>query len=399
MTCSFHYLTNALYNTIIRYLFKRKYFMNPSRVYVGVDLAAISDNVKSIMNKVGPDVKVMAVIKTDGYGHGAVAIAHALNEIGVYSFAVATIDEARELRASGIRNPILILGYVFPNDLQDVIDYNVTSTVFSYDSAKMISDYAAKRGKVAKIHIKLDTGMGRIGFVPGEESAAEIKRIFDLKNIEVEGVFTHFATADEADLGPSKAQAKLFEDFVNSLEADGYFFKIRHICNSAGVLVMDGNYDNMVRAGIIIYGLRPSAEVKCDIDLKPALELVSHVAYVQEVGAGFTVSYGSTYTTSGKTKIATIPVGYGDGYPRSLSNKGRVIVNGCYAPIIGRVCMDQFMVDVTDVPDVKQGDEVILIGKQGDCEITVDEIADIAGTINYEIVCGINKRVPRIFRY
>ena len=399
MTCSFHYLTNALYNTIIRYLFKRKYFMNPSRVYVGVDLAAISDNVKSIMNKVGPDVKVMAVIKTDGYGHGAVAIAHALNEIGVYSFAVATIDEARELRASGIRNPILILGYVFPNDLQDVIDYNVTSTVFSYDSAKMISDYAAKRGKVAKIHIKLDTGMGRIGFVPGEESAAEIKRIFDLKNIEVEGVFTHFATADEADLGPSKAQAKLFEDFVNSLEADGYFFKIRHICNSAGVLVMDGNYDNMVRAGIIIYGLRPSAEVKCDIDLKPALELVSHVAYVKEVGAGFTVSYGSTYTTSGKTKIATIPVGYGDGYPRSLSNKGRVIVNGCYAPIIGRVCMDQFMVDVTDVPDVKQGDEVILIGKQGDCEITVDEIADIAGTINYEIVCGINKRVPRIFRY
>ena len=399
MTCSFHYLTNALYNTIIRYLFKRKYFMNPSRVYVGVDLAAISDNVKSIMKKVGPDVKVMAVIKTDGYGHGAVAIAHALNEIGVYSFAVATIDEARELRASGIRNPILILGYVFPNDLQDVIDYNVTSTVFSYDSAKMISDYAAKRGKVAKIHIKLDTGMGRIGFVPGDESAAEIKRIFDLKNIEVEGVFTHFATADEADLGPSKAQAKLFEDFVNSLEADGYFFKIRHICNSAGVLVMDGNYDNMVRAGIIIYGLRPSAEVKCDIDLKPALELVSHVAYIKEVGAGFTVSYGSTYTTSGKTKIATIPVGYGDGYPRSLSNKGRVIVNGCYAPIIGRVCMDQFMVDVTDVPDVKQGDEVILIGKQGDCEITVDEIADIAGTINYEIVCGINKRVPRIFRY
>ena len=399
MTCSFHYLTNALYNTIIRYLFKRKYFMNPSRVYVGVDLAAISDNVKSIMKKVGPDVKVMAVIKTDGYGHGAVAIAHALNEIGVYSFAVATIDEARELRASGIRNPILILGYVFPNDLQDVIDYNVTSTVFSYDSAKMISDYAAKRGKVAKIHIKLDTGMGRIGFVPGEESAAEIKRIFDLKNIEVEGVFTHFATADEADLGPSKAQAKLFEDFVNSLEADGYFFKIRHICNSAGVLVMDGNYDNMVRAGIIIYGLRPSAEVKCDIDLKPALELVSHVAYVKDVGAGFTVSYGSTYTTSGKTKIATIPVGYGDGYPRSLSNKGRVIVNGCYAPIIGRVCMDQFMVDVTAVPDVKQGDEVILIGKQGDCEITVDEIADIAGTINYEIVCGINKRVPRIFRY
>lgn len=372
--------------------------MNPSRVYVGVDLDAIRSNVKSIMNKVGPDVKVMAVIKTDGYGHGAVAIAHALDEMGVYSFAVATIDEARELRDSGITNPILILGYVFPNDLQDVIDYNITSTVFSYESAKMISDFAANCGKVAKIHIKLDTGMGRIGFIPGDGSAEEIKKIFDLQSIEVEGVFSHFATADEADLGPSKAQAKLFEDFVNSLEADGCHFAIRHICNSAGVLVMNENYDNMVRAGIIIYGLRPSAEVKCDIELKPALELISHVAYVKEVGAGFTVSYGSTYKTTGDTKIATIPVGYGDGYPRLLSNRGRVIVNGCYAPIIGRVCMDQFMVDVTNVPDVKQGDEVKLIGRQGDCEITVDEIAEIAGTINYEIVCGINKRVPRIYR-
>lgn len=373
--------------------------MNPSRVYVGVDLAAITSNVENIKDKVGPDVKVMAVIKTDGYGHGAVAIAHALNDTGVHSFAVATIDEARELRSSGIRNPILILGYVFPNDLQDVIDYNITSTVFSYESAKMISDYAAERGKTAKIHIKLDTGMGRIGFIPCRESVEEIKRIFSLPNIEVEGVFSHFAKADEADLGPAKEQAKLFENFVNELEAAGCRFAIKHICNSAGVLALNENYDNMVRAGIIIYGLLPSAEVKCDIALKPALELVSHVAYVKEVGAGFTVSYGSTYTTTGDTKIATIPVGYGDGFPRSLSGKGRVIINGCYAPIIGRVCMDQFMVDVTDVPDVRQGDEVKLIGRQGDCEITVDEIAGIAGTINYEIVCGINKRVPRIYRY
>ena len=373
--------------------------MNPSRVYVGVDLAAISGNVSRIMEKVGPDVKVMAVIKTDGYGHGAVAIAHALNEIGVYAFAVATIDEARELRASGIRNPILILGYVFPNDLQDVIDYNITSTVFSYDSAKMIADYAGERGKTAKIHIKLDTGMGRIGFVPGPESMEEIKRIFSLPNIEVEGVFSHFAKADEADLGPARAQAELFENFVDELEAAGCHFAIRHICNSAGVLVMDGNYDNMVRAGIIIYGLKPSNEVRCDIKLEPALELVSHIAYVKTVGAGVTVSYGSTYITKGDTKIATVPVGYGDGFPRSLSNKGRVLVNGTYAPIIGRVCMDQFMVDVTNVPDVKQGDEVVLIGKQGENEITVDEIADIDGTINYEIVCGINKRVPRIYRY
>lgn len=375
--------------------------MNPSRVYVGVDLAAISDNIQKIKDRVGPDVKVLAVVKTDGYGHGAVAMAHVLNEIGVYAFAVATIDEARELRVSGIRNPILILGYVFPNDLQDVIDYNVTSTVFSLESAKMIADYAAKRGKVAKIHIKLDTGMGRIGFVPSEDSKREIKEIFELPNIEVEGVFSHFATADEADLTFANSQAELFENFVDELEKDGYHFAIRHICNSAGVLAMNEHYDNMVRAGIIIYGLMPSNEVhnRDEIDLTPALELVSHVAYVKEVDADFAVSYGSTYKTTGKTKIATIPVGYGDGYPRALSNKGRVLINGTYAPIIGRVCMDQFMVDVTNVPNCKQGDEVILIGRQGEDEISVDEVAAKAGTINYEIICGINKRVPRIYRY
>ncbi len=373
--------------------------MNPSRVYVGVDLARIADNIQKIKDKVGPDVKVLAVVKTDGYGHGAVATAHVLSEIGVYAFAVATIDEARELRTSGIRNPILILGYVFPNDLQDVIDYNVTSTVFSYDSAKMIADYAKKRGKTAKIHIKLDTGMGRIGFIPSEEAKEEIKKIFELPNIEVEGVFTHFATADEADKSGATAQAKLFEDFVDSIEADGYHFAIRHICNSAGVLEFDNNYDNMVRAGIITYGLYPSDYVDKSLGLMPALELVSHVAYVKEVGPNFTVSYGSTYVTDKNTKIATIPVGYGDGYPRALSSKGRVLINGCYAPIIGRVCMDQFMVDVTDVPDIAQGDEVVLIGEQGDNAITVDEVAQLADTINYEIICGINKRVPRIYRY
>lgn len=373
--------------------------MNPSRIYVGVDLAAISDNIQKIKDKVGPDVKVLAVVKTDGYGHGAVAMAHVLNEIGVYAFAVATIDEARELRASGIRNPILILGYVFPNDLQDVIDYNVTSTVFSLESARMIADYAMKRGKPAKIHIKLDTGMGRIGFIPSASAKEEIKEIFSLPFIEVEGIFTHFATADESDKTAACGQAELFENFVDELEAEGYHFAIRHICNSAGVLEFNRNYDNMVRAGIIIYGLYPSNEVDKSIGLTPALELVSHVAYVKEVGAGFKVSYGSTYETSGPTKIATIPVGYGDGYPRALSNSGRVLINGHYAPIVGRVCMDQLMVDVTSVPDVKQGDEVVLIGKQGENEITVDEIAALAGTINYEIICGINKRVPRIYKY
>lgn len=374
--------------------------MNPSRVFCTVDLDAICTNVKNIMKKTGDDVAVMAVVKTDAYGHGAVAVSHALSRIGVDSFAVATIDEATELRNSGIRNPILILGYVFPNDLQAVLEYDIMTTVFSFDSAKLISDYASKCGKTAKIHIKLDTGMGRIGFIPSNESLKEIEKIFSLSNIEVDGIFTHFACADEKDKTSARAQAKLFSNFVKELEAKGMSFKRKHICNSAGIMEFPDCYYNMVRSGIITYGLYPSDEVEKDnLELIPALELKSHVAYVKEVDAGFTVSYGSTYTTTGKTKIATIPVGYGDGYPRILSNKGRVLVHGVYAPIIGRVCMDQFMVDVTDVDGISQGDEVVLIGSQGDNRISVEEIAELANTINYEIVCGINKRVPRIYKY
>lgn len=374
--------------------------MNPSRIFCAVDLDAICSNVKNIMKKIGDDVAVMAVVKTDAYGHGAVAVSHALSRIGVDSFAVATIDEATELRNSGIQNPILILGYVFPNDLQAVLDYNIITTVFSFDSAKIISEYASKRGKKAKIHIKLDTGMGRIGFIPSEESIHEIEKIFSLPNIEVDGIFTHFACADERDKTSAHKQAKLFTDFVKELESRGMSFERKHICNSAGIMELPDCYYNMVRCGIITYGLYPSDEVeKANLDLTPALELKSHVAYVKEVDAGFAVSYGSTYVTTGKTKIATIPVGYGDGYPRLLSNTGRVLVRGEYAPIIGRVCMDQFMVDVTDIEDVSQGDEVVLIGRQGENQIPVEEIAALANTINYEIVCGINKRVPRIYSY
>ncbi len=374
--------------------------MNPSRVYCSVDLNAVCDNVKSAMSKTGDGVKMMAVVKTDGYGHGAVAIAHALSSIGVYAFAVATIDEAIELRNSGIRNPILILGYVFPNDLESVLNFDITTTVFSVDSARVISRYAKERNKTAKIHIKLDTGMGRIGFIPGEDAARDIREIFSLPNLYVDGIFTHFACADESDKSSAMEQARLYKDFVSQLESEGLNFPTKHICNSAGIMEFEDCYCNMVRSGIITYGLYPSEEVdKQKLSLKPALSLISHVAYVKTVGAGFTVSYGSTYKTDKETKIATIPVGYGDGYPRLLSNKGRVLINGEYAPIIGRVCMDQFMVDVSDVPNVRQGDEVVLIGKQGKNAITVEEIASLAQTINYEIICGINKRVPRIYKY
>ncbi len=379
--------------------------MNPSRVYVNVDLDAICMNVQNAMDKVGPDVKMMAVIKTDGYGHGAVPIAKALNKIGVYAYAIATIDEAVELRDAGVENPLLILGHVFENDLRTALECDVTLTVFAKENALTISKVAGDMGKTAKVHIKLDTGMGRLGFLPCDKSAEEIAEIFEMPNIEVEGVFSHFATADETDKAFANSQAKKYGEFVELLESRGMKFTLKHLCNSAGIIDLSGNSDNtcdvkynMVRSGIMTYGLYPSEEVvKENVELKPALSLISHVAFVKEVDSGFAVSYGSTYVTSSKTKIATIPVGYGDGYPRALSNKGRVLIGGEYAPIIGRVCMDQFMVDVTNIPGVSQGDEVVLVGAQGDKRISVEEVADLAGSFNYEFVCGINKRVPRIY--
>ncbi len=380
--------------------------MNPSRVYVNVDLGAICANVQAAMDKVGPNVNMMAVIKTDGYGHGAVPIARALNKIGVYAYAIATIDEAVELRGAGIENPLLILGHVFEDDIEAALKYDVTLTVFATENARAISTIAGKAGKTAKVHIKIDTGMGRLGFLPGEESAKEIAEIFAMPNIEVEGIFSHFATADETDKTFACEQAKKYDDFVNLLESRGMKFAIKHLCNSAGIIDLSDNDGtmasdvkyNMVRSGIMTYGLYPSEEVsKESVRLSPALSLISHVAFVKEVDSGFAVSYGATYVTDGKTKIATIPVGYGDGYPRSLSNKGRVLIGGEYAPIIGRVCMDQFMVDVTNIPNVKQGDEVVLVGSQGDRNISVEEVADLAGSFNYEFVCGINKRVPRVY--
>ncbi|NLL63610.1 MAG: alanine racemase [Ruminococcaceae bacterium] len=372
--------------------------MNSTRIYCAVDLDAIRFNIRNIKAKIGEDVKLMVVVKTDGYGHGVPAVARALAGEGVHSFGVATVDEAVELRNLGIDNPILILGYVFPNDLQDVINFDITSTVFSVESAKFLSDFAKKCGKTARVHIKIDTGMGRIGFIPSPDSILEIKEIFNMPNLSIEGIFTHFATADEAEKSAARKQARIFADFIKQLEADGMKFMYKHICNSAGIVDLPDCYFNMVRCGIITYGLYPSKEVsKTEIEIKPALALKSHVAYVKEVDAGFKVSYGSTYTTTGKTKIATIPVGYGDGYPRALSNKGRVLINGEYAPIIGLVCMDQFMVDVTGIDNVKPGVSVTLIGAQGKNSISVEEVADIAGTINYEIICGINKRVPRIY--
>lgn len=374
--------------------------MKPQRVYAQIDLEAISHNVRESMNKVGPDVKTMGVVKTDAYGHGAVEVAQMLSGIGVYAFAVATVEEGVELRTSGISQPILVLGHVFPDEYNKAINHHITLTVFAYENAEAINAAAKALDTKAKVHVAVDTGMGRIGFQPTTENVEEIKKIFALKNLDVEGVFTHFACADAADKTSRDNQIHRFLDYTAKLEQAGCHFRIRHMANSATVMEGIGDYLDMVRLGITMYGLLPSDEVdKTKLDLHPAMSLVSHVAHVKTVGPGFTVSYGSTYTTTApETTIATIPVGYGDGYPRMLSNKGYVLIHGQKAPIVGRVCMDQFMVDVSNIDNVAQGDEVVLVGRQDGAEIRVEELSELCGRFNYEFVCDINKRVPRIYK-
>ncbi len=375
--------------------------MKPQRVYAQIDLEAICHNVRESMKKVGPDVKSMAVVKADAYGHGAVQVAQMLSGIGVYGFAVATVEEGVELRTSGLEKPILVLGHVFPDEWKRAISHDIAMPVSSYELAAQIDKAAHELDTPAKIHVAVDTGMGRIGFQPNEESVEEIKRIFTLKDIEPEGVFTHFACADCADKTSRNRQIAKFLDFTQKLSRAGCHFPIRHMCNSATVMEGTDDYLDMVRLGITIYGLLPSDEVNpANLDLRPAMSLVSHIAHLKTVGPGFTVGYGSTYTTTKpETTIATIPVGYADGYPRLLSNKGYVLIQGKHCPIVGRVCMDQFMADVSDLEDVQIGDEVVLIGRQGDDEIRVEDLSALCGRFNYEFVCDINKRVPRVYKH
>ncbi len=375
--------------------------MKPQRVYAQIDLDAICHNVKESIKKVGPDEKVMAVVKADAYGHGAVDVAQKLRGLGsVYAFAVATVEEGVELRENGISEPILVLGHTFPDNYKTAISYNITMAVFHYENAVEINEVAAMLHKKATVHVAVDTGMGRIGYQPNDESIEEIKKIFALPNLYPQGIFTHMACADMVDKTSRNNQIKKFLTFTEKLAENGCKFEIRHMANSATVMEGTDDYLDMVRLGITIYGLLPSDEVNPEnLDLKPAMSIVSHVSHVKTVGPGFTVSYGSTYTTTDEhTTIATIPIGYADGYPRDLSNKGYVLIHGKKAPIVGRVCMDQFMVNVTDIPDVKQYDEVIIVGKQEDAEIRVEDLSELCARFNYEFVCDVNKRVPRIYK-
>ena len=370
--------------------------MLPSRVYAEINLDAMCSNVSQALERMKP-AKLMAIIKTDAYGHGAVRSAKALDEIGVYAFGVATPGEALELRRAEIKNTILILGYVFEEYFDRMIENDIDLALFDLNTAKLLNSHAEKLGKKARVHIKADTGMGRIGFQPCDESAEIIKEIAALNNIEIDGMFTHFACADSKDKASVNRQIERFTNFVAKVKSEGVSLPIVHCYNSASIVDFDKPLFDMVRCGIITYGLEPSDEVsKTNIKLQKVMSIKSHVAYVKKVGAGFTVSYGSTYVTDKETEIATIPVGYGDGYPRTLSNKGMVLIGGHFAKIIGRVCMDQFMVDVTGL-GVSRGDEVILMGSDGENSITAEEIGDLSGRFNYELVCDINKRVPRVY--
>ncbi len=368
------------------------------RTWAEVDLDAIAHNIKEIRRITNPNSQIMAVVKADAYGHGFLEVTRTLLENGADRLAVAVLQEGKQLRSRGVSVPILILGASGEETVEDLINFDITPSVFTYDFAKALSYEAERREKVTKIHIKIDTGMSRIGFLAGEnneEIAGEILKISRLPYIEIEGIFSHFATSDEADKAYTLLQYNRFMDVCGKLEEKGLHIPIKHICNSAGIMMYPEMHLDMVRPGIILYGMYPSEEVdKKRLDLIPAMTLKSTVTHVKEVEAGRGVSYGREYITGRKMKIATVPIGYADGYLRKLAREGKMLVNGKKVPILGRICMDQCMIDVTNVHNIDKGDEVIIFGREG---VTADDLAGWLETINYEVSCVIGKRIPRIY--
>lgn len=369
------------------------------RICAYVDLEAVLWNLRQVHRNTAGHTQIMAVIKADGYGHGAVPIARKLEGEGcLWGFAVATPQEAYELREAGIRKRILILGYTFREDYARMCREKIISTVFTWDMAAEMSEAALSQQGVMEVHLALDTGMSRIGFADGGQAVEECVKIASLPGLQVTGLFTHFARADEFDPAPTVRQLERYQGFAEALEKAGVRLEWKHCSNSAGVLNLPAANLDLVRAGIILYGLMPSDQVYLDnIHLKPAMEIKSHVVYVKDVGAGIPVSYGGTYVTPRPMRIATIPVGYGDGYPRSLSNKGYVLIHGQKAPIVGRVCMDQFMVDVSGIPQAGAGVPVTLLGEEGQEKITMEELGVLSGRFNYEFACCLSGRVPRVY--
>ena len=370
------------------------------RVYASVDLDAVCFNMEQMHRNLSPDTKMIGVIKADGYGHGAIPIGKELEKLDyVFGYAVATAEEAMILRHAGLSKPILILGYTFPYCYEDLIRYDIRPAVFREDTIDELAACARRLRKTVKVHVKVDTGMTRVGIRPDESGIAFVDKVLHTEGIELEGMFTHFARADEKDKTAAMGQLTQIREFMAWAERElDCRIPLKHCSNSAGIIEMKEANMDLVRAGITLYGLWPSEEVSRDIvRIRPVLSLKSHIVYIKEVDAGVPVSYGGTYVTPKKMRVATIPAGYGDGYPRGLSGKGYVLIRGQKAPILGRVCMDQFMVSVDEIPEAAEGDEVTLIGTDGECQITMEELGEISGRFNYELVCDLGRRIPRVY--
>ena len=357
-------------------------------------------NMERLRKNLLPETKMLAVIKANGYGHGAVQIAGKLDHLDyVFGYAVATVEEALELREGGLCKPILILGYTFPDCYKRLVEEDIRPTVFRMDMAEQLSEEALRQGRRLKIHIKVDTGMSRIGIFPDQAGFDFVKTVSKLPGLEIEGIYTHFARADERDKKNALEQFRRFTGFTQRLERElSMDIPLKHCANSAAIMELPQTQLSLVRAGIAMYGLWPSEEMDREkMELSPVFSLYSHIVYIKTVPAGVAVSYGGTYVTEKRRRIATIPVGYGDGYPRGLSGKGEVLIRGKRAPILGRVCMDQFMVDVTKIPEAAEGDRVTLIGRDGEEQITMEELGALSGRFNYELACDLGSRIPRLY--
>lgn len=366
-------------------------------VWAEINLDTIATNTKNIKKLIG-DKELIAIVKADCYGHGAVDVVPTLLENGASRLAVAMLTEAIELRENNINAPIVILGYTPLYLGEELINYDIEQTVYDLDYAKELSKIALSLNKKAKIHIAIDTGMGRIGFLPGDDTVKTINEVYNLEGLEVIGIYSHFSTSDEKDKSYANEQLFKFKKVMADLKALGIEIPLKHISNSGAIIDMPETYLNGVRPGIILYGYYPSKEVSKDnLSVKPALTLKAKVAHVKELHKDMYISYGKTFKTNKKTIVATLPIGYGDGYPRALSENAKVIVNGKFASILGRICMDQCMIDVTDIENIKTGDEVIILGGEGDLKFNADDMAEALGTINYEILCRIKSRIPRVY--
>lgn len=375
--------------------------MKNSRVYADINLSAVLHNLEVMHTNINEASKIVAVIKTDAYGHGASAIAEAIEDVPyLWGYAVATVDEAEVLIEDGRKKPIMILGISFEEHFETIVANDIRPCVCEFEVAKKLSQIAVARNKICHIHIKIDTGMSRIGFQTNEATVDIIEQISKLENIVIEGIFTHFAKADEEDKTPTFVQMERFSELCKKLSEKGIEIPLKHCSNSAGIVRFPEANMNLVRAGIILYGLWPASELaESGMDLQPVMSLKSKISYLKDLETGRAISYGGTYITQEPKKIATVPVGYGDGYARSLSNKGYVLIRGQKAPICGRVCMDQFMVDVSDIKDVAVGDVVTLLGTDGEYTITMEELGDMSERFNYEFACLITPRVPRICHF